>query len=998
LSQLRGFLGLCNYYEEYVPLYANMAWRLMEKLKVKGPDAKAGSSFVLNWNSDDKTAFENLKKALLSGLSLFQVEPDQPFQIRCDASHTAIGAVLEQERDQKWVPVCFFSRKLTPSQTNWSPREKEAYAIVASLTKWASWIGHSPITVVTDHKSLESWVKEYVETPSGPTGRRARWHEVFSQFNLSISYLPGSTNIPADAMSRYAYPASQERQDVCIHGSAESAALVHKYMTEEKLNSSLTSPPSWSRRNSHESYQLAPHIRDQVLKDLGVPKDNIVLDLFASKDNSLHPVFIDREQNAFTFNWESLCAGHDKLLWANPPFSLLDKVITKVILEPCTMVLVTPEWRDYPWWKPLDQLTISRVYLPMFQPLYRLDGHNDILPGPHWRTTVSLIDSKKWKPPPPWEDVTQWVIRHGKGRTLHDLNTNIMVSTRSGLQINEETESDSEDSDTNTNEPEVEPTMSIPTPPHINVPQAAPSSFKFWAHMSEEEKRARKTWGGRGRPKQSSTAQDQEPPPSPPLPPPPEKVSKVFDDTWTPHYIQSPTLATIWKATHDSSQTWPPGIQIHGDKLYLGNRLLIPESLVDLTLHNFHSASGHLGITKSMTEINHRFILPPHSDTRNIMQSIRSTCITCQAATPPHWPKDGRCESFPVPERLMHSVCLDIFSMPTTQWLGSDYDAILLCVDRLSGWITACPTLKLGLTAENAAHLILDKGWEPFGIPATIHSDMGPQFVGQWWKTMCGRLGIQQTTSQPHRPRANGRAERAGQQLLSVLKKLNIEQNINWVQALPRALRIYHDTCGEGGLSPYHIMFGRDRNIQGIPYTPERNSEDAQAFFTRMETIDQLVATALTEKHSLDISRRNMHKPHRDTFSQGDLVWIYKTPSLSSTSKLEPRWTGPLQVTTRTGEHSYMVTDKKGITIMVHIDQMKPYIVLGETGELTGLGNWDRKILQLQESRERPDGEVEYLILWDDNKGDPHSWVPHSVVIALGGETLLEEYLKGRSP
>ena len=115
-----------------------MAWRLMEKLKVKGPDAKAGSSFVLNWNSDDKTAFENLKKALLSGLSLFQVEPDQPFQIRCDASHTAIGAVLEQERDQKWVPVCFFSRKLTPSQCNWSPREKETYAVVASLIKFAS--------------------------------------------------------------------------------------------------------------------------------------------------------------------------------------------------------------------------------------------------------------------------------------------------------------------------------------------------------------------------------------------------------------------------------------------------------------------------------------------------------------------------------------------------------------------------------------------------------------------------------------------------------------------------------------------------------------------------------------------------------------------------------------------------------------------------------------------------------------------------------------------
>ena len=85
------------------------------------------------------------------------------------------------------------------------------------------------------------------------------------------------------------------------------------------------------------------------------------------------------------------------------------------------------------------------------------------------------------------------------------------------------------------------------------------------------------------------------------------------------------------------------------------------------------------------------------------------------------------------------------------------------------------------------------------------------------------------------------------------------------------------------------------------------------------------------------------------------------------------------------------------MTIMVHIDQMKPYQILGETKELTGLGSWDRKILQLQDCREKPDGEVEYLILWDDNKGDSHSWIPHCILVAMGGETLLEEYLKGRS-
>ena len=49
LSELRGFLGFCNYYEEYVPEYAMKAWQLMEKLKVRGPEAKAGSKLRLNW-------------------------------------------------------------------------------------------------------------------------------------------------------------------------------------------------------------------------------------------------------------------------------------------------------------------------------------------------------------------------------------------------------------------------------------------------------------------------------------------------------------------------------------------------------------------------------------------------------------------------------------------------------------------------------------------------------------------------------------------------------------------------------------------------------------------------------------------------------------------------------------------------------------------------------------------------------------------------------------
>ena len=161
----------------------------------------------------------------------------------------------------------------------------------------------------------------------------------------------------------------------------------------------------------------------------------------------------------------------------------------------------------------------------------------------------------------------------------------------------------------------------------------------------------------------------------------------------------------------------------------------------------------------------------------------------------------------------------------------------------------ACPTTKLGLTAELAAHLILENGWGPFGIPHTITSDQGAQFVGQWWRTMCARLGIRQSYSQPHRPQANGRAERAGRKIINLLQKVHQEHGINWVEGLPRVLRLHHDMVSEWGLSPYEIMFGRERNLPGLPYSPERECESAAQYLQRMESLDETLSRQINEEH-----------------------------------------------------------------------------------------------------------------------------------------------------
>ena len=162
------------------------------------------------------------------------INPEWPFVLRTDASNFAVGAVLEQvPRVQgmptladvaanRTVPVAFMSRKMTtPQQKTWTTREKEAYAVVSALEKWAGCIGDNPVLVLSDHRTLEAWANEIMEDPMGPSGRRARWHLKLSRFRLTVKYTPGKYNVVADGLSRWAYPASQAGPDVCWHGTQQ---------------------------------------------------------------------------------------------------------------------------------------------------------------------------------------------------------------------------------------------------------------------------------------------------------------------------------------------------------------------------------------------------------------------------------------------------------------------------------------------------------------------------------------------------------------------------------------------------------------------------------------------------------------------------------------------------------------------------------------------------------------------------------------------------------
>ena len=168
VSELQAYLWFLNCYSGYIKMYAEYAAPMTAMLKGNQGETKNGWKKALVWNEQSNRVFEGMKQVLLFAVGLQPEDPDRGFVLRTDSSDYAIGAVLEQVLDDEThVPVASWSRVLVESQRQtWTPREKEAYATVMALRKWAGYIALHPVMVCMAHQSMQSLHKEHVDTLS----------------------------------------------------------------------------------------------------------------------------------------------------------------------------------------------------------------------------------------------------------------------------------------------------------------------------------------------------------------------------------------------------------------------------------------------------------------------------------------------------------------------------------------------------------------------------------------------------------------------------------------------------------------------------------------------------------------------------------------------------------------------------------------------------------------------------------------------------------------
>ncbi|GKB08014.1 reverse transcriptase domain-containing protein [Tanacetum coccineum] len=90
------------------------------------------------FSEDCILAFQTLKKKLTEAPILIAPNWDQPFEIMCDASDYAIGAVLGQRIEKHFRPIHYASKTMTEAESNYITTEKEiAYSVLTAFEKGA---------------------------------------------------------------------------------------------------------------------------------------------------------------------------------------------------------------------------------------------------------------------------------------------------------------------------------------------------------------------------------------------------------------------------------------------------------------------------------------------------------------------------------------------------------------------------------------------------------------------------------------------------------------------------------------------------------------------------------------------------------------------------------------------------------------------------------------------------------------------------------------------
>ncbi|GKB43423.1 reverse transcriptase domain-containing protein [Tanacetum coccineum] len=126
-------------------------------------------------------AFDILKDKLTTAPVIAAPNWNLDFELMCDASDYAVGAVLGQRIDKKFHPIYYASKTMNDAQEHYITIEKELLAIVYAFDKFRSYLIMSKTVVYIDHSAFKYFFSKQDAKP-----RLIRWVLLLQEFTIEI--------------------------------------------------------------------------------------------------------------------------------------------------------------------------------------------------------------------------------------------------------------------------------------------------------------------------------------------------------------------------------------------------------------------------------------------------------------------------------------------------------------------------------------------------------------------------------------------------------------------------------------------------------------------------------------------------------------------------------------------------------------------------------------------------------------------------------------------
>lgn len=420
--------------------------------------------------------------------------------------------------------------------------------------------------------------------------------------------------------------------------------------------------------------------------------------------------------------------------------------------------------------------------------------------------------------------------------------------------------------------------------------------------------------------------------------------------------------------------------EIRDQYLYYRDRLYVPDDdelrAKIVRLCHEDPAAGHPGRARTYALLSREYYWKGMSTF--VRRWVRN-CYICRRTKSFRVGHQGHLQPLPVPQRAWLDISMDfVVGLPESE----GFDAIWVVVDRLTKMRHYVPCHSTD-GSEELARLFVKYITRYHGLPETIVSDRGPQFISDFWKHVIARWKTTARLSTAYHPQTDGQTERMNAILEDHLRSYITYLQDDWVEWLPLAEFSANSLPSETtGVSPFFATFGYNPRIgvEPIDTTRHPESRDAEDFAADMSNITAHLQEAMLLSQGRYEETANQRRTAAPKYQVGQQVWLdaRNIRTLRPIKKLDWKNLGPFKITEVLGPFTYRLDLPTSMKIhpvfnayllhpvsddaLPHQSQMPPPPV-----EVDGVEEWEvEEIVDSVTDRRGRGGRprVKYVVKW----------------------------------